>query len=68
MKNILIALLVFGSFGLVGQDNFAITSPEQLQGTAKVELKRECAFLFSRLLDRLPRQYISCKSRLMYIK
>jgi len=41
MKNILLTLMVFGSFGLVGQDNFAITSPEQLQGTAKVELKRE---------------------------
>ena len=53
MKNILLTLIVFGSFGLVGQDNFAITSPEQLQGTAKVELKRESAFLFSGLKARV---------------
>ena len=53
VKIILLTLMVFGSFGLVGQDNFAITSPEQLQGTAKVELKRESAFLFSGLKARV---------------
>ena len=54
MKHTLaLVLMVFGSFGLVGQDNFAITSPEQLQGTAKVELKRESAFLFSGLKARV---------------
>ena len=53
MKNILLTLMVFGSFGLVGQENLAITSPEQLQGSAKVVLKREKAMLFMGLKARV---------------
>jgi len=57
MKKHLPVLIVLLGFGLVSslkaQDNFAITSPEQLSETATVELNRERAFLFSALKARV---------------